>query len=1020
MAPEPGDPSPQIFLLGRFEVRAGGHIVIDSTWTRRKAKALLKLLALQKDHSLHREQALDALWPELDPAAAANNLHKSLHHLRTAFRERGIAAPLVRAIADRLILAAEVQVDVDCFCTQAQIAHAEGKDPQLYEQALALYAGEILPEDRYEDWAERRREQLQVLHIQLLGEVSQLYEGTGQTELAAERLRQLLECDPLNEEALRSLMRLHALAGNRHRAIRQYQICCEALQRELGVEPSPATEALYQQIVDGRAAPETRQARSPAVRPEVYSNVPAALTSFIGRAWELAEVSRMLATTRLLTLTGAGGSGKTRLALEVGNALMREGRGRIGSPQEDERGPTPTQSSVLSPQSSFGPQFFPDGVWLTELAALSDPRLVVQAVAEALGVREEPGQDASTALAAQLRSKRLLLILDNCEHLISACAVLVERILRACPGVTILATSREALAVAGEVAWRVPSLSLPSVAQAARFQELSEAESVRLFVERAHTAQPAFRLTEQNAGAIVQVCRQLDGMPLALELAAARLAVVTVQQLASRLDGRFRLLAGGSRTALPRQQTLRATFDWSYDLLTQPEQSLFRRFSVFAGSFSLEAAEAIGSWNQGTEDTTEEPEDPQQITALTPSPKPSVLDHIERLVGKSLLLAVEDDDEIHYRFLATVRQYASERLAASAEAEEVAHSHAEYYLGLAETAARSAFGSNQAAWLQRLEREHANLRAALSWLARGDEIDRGLRLATALRDFWDLRGYLSEGRAWLGQFLALDGARVQTAIHGRALHAAAFLAASQGDIAACHALSDESLAIFRELGEPSGTAESLYFLALANRHRGDYATARALSEEGLRIERELGDSHGVAIALRNLGKVASRQHDWATARLLYDESLVLEQRLQNSISIAVLLSDLAEVAIAEGDIVAARGLYEQSLRIEVTLASSRYIPTCLEGLARVDAAEGRAKRAAHLFGAAAALRETLEAPLPVAECLDYDHALAELRAMLGQAAFVTAWSAGWAMPPAQATGYALNESSALAAATPPL
>src|SRR5579884_1061615 len=436
------------------------------------------------------------------------------------------------------------------------------------------------------------------------------------------------------------------------------------------------------------------------------TNLPVQLTSFIGREKEMEEIKRLLSRTRLLTLTGSGGCGKTRLAAQVGADLLAD---------------------------------FADGVWLVELAAIADPALVPQTVASTLGIREEPGQRLLETLQQHLKPKSLLLLLDNCEHLSAACAQLAETLLQACPNLRILASSREALGIAGELAYRVPSLSLPELprlpsAEAALVPALARCEATRLFVERAALSYPGFALTEQNAPAVAQVCVRLDGIPLAIELAAARIKVLSADQIAARLDDRFRLLTGGSRTALPRQQTLRALIDWSYDLLSEAERTLLRRLSVFAGGWTLEAAEAVCSAD--------------------------ALHLLTSLVDKSLAVYEEQAGEARYRLLETVREYARDRLLESGEMEEVRERHFAFFLRMAEEIEPKLTGLEQAAWLDRLEGEYDNLRAASGWaLSAAEGAQAGLRLAGALWRFWEIRGHIDEGRGRLKNALDRPDAR---------------------------------------------------------------------------------------------------------------------------------------------------------------------------------------------------------------------------------------------------------------------
>jgi predicted ATPase len=523
-------------------------------------------------------------------------------------------------------------------------------------------------------------------------------------------------------------------------------------------------------------------------------NLPLQVTSFVGREKEMAEVRQLLRKTRLLTLTGVGGTGKTRLALQVA-------ADRVGE--------------------------YPAGLWLAELAPLSDSTLVPQTVATLLGVREEPGRPLTATLVEALKPKKLLVLLDNCEHLLTACAQLADALLRACPGVQVLATSREGLNIPGETTYRLPSLSVPPPTAWAGYplagggrhlpatvENLTQYEAVHLFLDRAATMAPAFTLTDANANAVAQVCCRLDGIPLAIELAAARVKVLSVEKIAQLLDDRFRLLTGGSRTALPRQQTLRALIDWSYDLLSEPERRLLCRLAVFAGGWTLEAASAVGIG-----DPIEEPE---------------VLDLLTALVERSLV--VYEGQEERYRLLETVRQYGRDRLRESGEGEAVRRRHHDFFLTLAEEEGSKLGGPEQLQVLDRLEREHDNLRAALAWSGAQGQGEAGLRLAAALWHFWQVRGYVGEGRENLAGMLALPGAQARTAARAQALHGAGLLASHQGDHRAARALLEESLAICRELGIKEGGAKNLEGLAVV-------AVAQAQPERAARL-------FGVAEGLR--------------------------------------------------------------------------------------------------------------------------------------------------------------------------
>jgi predicted ATPase/class 3 adenylate cyclase/Tfp pilus assembly protein PilF len=621
-------------------------------------------------------------------------------------------------------------------------------------------------------------------------------------------------------------------------------------------------------------------------------NLPVQLTRFIGRERESAEVKRLLSTAYLLTLTGAGGCGKTRLALQVAADLTGE---------------------------------HGNGVWLVELASLSDPALVAQTVASTLGVREELGRLLIETLADSLRPRSLLLVLDNCEHLLSACAQLADRLLRACPNLRILATSREALGLLGEQTYRVPSLSLPDPSQLPSLERLQEYEAVQLFADRAALTQPAFAVTPANARALVQVCQRLDGIPLAIELAAARVKALPVEKIAERLDDMFRLLTGGSRTALPRQQTLRAAIDWSYHLLSEPEQRLLRRLSVFAGGWTLEVAEAVCA-GAGIEEE-------------------DVLDLLTALVEKSLVQyeapATGDSGcgEARYRLLETVRQYSRDRLLQAGEAEVVRGGHLEFFLGLAERAEPELYGAYQGEWLERLELEHDNLRAALEW-GWGSEPASALRLAGALGGFWDVRGHWSEGREALEREVEAPGE-----VRAKALQRAGWLAQRQGVHERAKGLSEASLALSRELGDKRGIAASLNTLGFVAWRRGDYPAVRALLEESLAVWRELGDPSRIAGSLSNLGVVTMDQGDYGTARALLGEALVLNRVIGNRYQEALNLDVLGWVAQHQGDYEAARASFGESLVIDRQIGAKGSLANSLVGLGCVAWEEGDAAAA---------------------------------------------------------------------------
>ena len=691
-------------------------------------------------------------------------------------------------------------------------------------------------------------------------------------------------------------------------------------------------------------------------------NLPLQLSSFIGRERETAEARRLLATGRLLTLTGPGGSGKTRLALQVAAEVIEE---------------------------------LPDGVWLVELAALTDPSLLPQSIAAALGLGEEGGARTLTeTLTDALRPKSSLLIWDNCEHLILACAHLAETLLRACPNLRLLATSREALEIAGEATLPILSLSLPAGSPLPPLETLAGYESIRLFVERATSAQPTFRFSAGNAQAVAQVCTRLDGIPLALELAAARVKALTPDQIAGRLDDRFRLLSGGSRTALPRQQTLRALIDWSYDLLPSAEKTLLRRLSVFSGGWTLEAAEAVCAGGD-VEDW-------------------EALDLLSHLVAKSLVVfEPSEDGQGRYRLLENLRSYAAEALAETEDAAALPLRHRDWFLTLAEAAEPKLDGPEQVAWLNRLERDHDNLRAALILCREQDGAgEMGLRLAAGMHRFWFIRGYLSEGiQAIESALTCAEGA--PSVLKSRALAAAGVLAWSQGNFPQATSFHKESLALNRELNDQVGIAHALTNLGILASCQREFETAKPLLEESLALYRSMNDRKNEAAALINLGCMALDQGDWDTSLRFLEESLAMYRRLKDDKNIANALHNLGEVARKQQRHAEAIRFFQESLLLQKTLMDRCHIAMLFQSLGLVFQSLGNDLRAACLLGAAEAACEAAETSYAalVMKSEETQSALTSLRAVLSPDQFEQAWNRGRKMALSEAIEYALRDDS---------
>jgi predicted ATPase len=847
-----------VTLLGGFAAAVDGAPVPETVWRLKKARELVKLLALARGHRLHREQAMDVLWADRAPAAAANNLHQAVHVAR-----RALGAATIELRDEVLFLVAEI--DVDLLDLAAADARRSGT-AAAYRAALSLYRGELLPENRYDDWAEARREELAALA----------------DELAA-------ELDALGEEA--------------------------------------------------------------AAR----STLPAVTSSFVGRSRELTELKALLRHTRLLTLAGAGGAGKTRLALELARSAE---------------------------------QAYPAGATIVELGALADAGLVLDAVAVALDVRALSGQELVDAVIDFLAPRTLLLVLDNCEHLLTATLTLADALLRSAPLLTIVATSREPLRIPGEVVFRVPSLDIPDPEQQLPVDELLRYEAVSLFVERAAAASPGFVLDEENMEDVARICFRLDGLPLALELAAGRLGALSAAAIADRLDDRFRLLRTGSHAAPTRQQTLTATLQWSHDLLEPDERILFRRLAVFAGGFELEAVESVCADDE--------------------LPAAEIADVLARLTEKSLVAADDGSRDRRYRLLETVRMYARERLAEVGEDGTVADRHAGWALELAEGQRDST----------RLDRDAPNLRAALERLLER-EPHQALRLCVALLPFWLRRIDLHSAKRRFAD--ALAAADERTTLRAEALLAAAAIDFRSGTLAHGMALAEESLSVasdagdtraewralqfLGELGVASDTAEvavqwleraltlarregfeareaiGIYSLGVAHWGLGDLTRADDLLSESIELFRglersperipsplniadirmsrpqggplirlvfedtlqpfvEMSCDAAVSYALANQAGIARLRGDLARARLLLDESAARFEDADDDAGRAAVLVRRGYIELAEGALPAAYGHLEAALELRRGLRDRRGLGLALSGLGLVATTAG--------------------------------------------------------------------------------
>lgn len=961
-------------FLGGFHATDNGRAI--AALQSERMQFLLAYVLLHRHTPLSRQQVAFTFWPDTTDAQARHNLRTLLTRLREALPEM-----------DQILAidAQNIQWRSDAPCTS---------DIGEFEQALAcgnvrraseLYRGDLLP-TCYADWIANDRERYRVRYIEALAQAVTEAEAQHDFVNALHYAQRTLEADPLREETYCQLMRLHARTGDRVSVRRVFKTCELILQRELGVGPNHATRELYRQLLAAETAPSPIDSPARSAR----HNLRQPLTSFIGRTHELATVKHLLRTTRLLTMAGVGGSGKTRLALHVAFDTLAD---------------------------------YADGVWWVDFASIAQPSLVVSTVAATLDVKDAAGQSLLETLTYALQSRHLLLVLDNCEHLISECAVLIRRLLEACPHLTILATSRETINISGEQVWRVPPLHL---AMSSELADIEQAEAVQLFAARAMMAWPAFALTQQNATVIAQICRRLDGLPLAIELAAARIKLLSVEQIAAQLADRFSLLTTNDRAMLPRHQTLRATIDWSYQLLDETESTLLRALAVFAGGFTIEAAEAV-------------------------SGSPNVLDLLARLVDKSLVVvdAERESEGVRYRLLETISEYAHQELTRTGD-EQAAHTrHLHFYLKLAEQMESSLEGAHQLQSLDRLEVEHDNLRAALDFALRHDP-EQALKLVGALWLFWFLHGYFDEGRNAVGQAVSVSAATMVSAVaRAKALCAAASFALFQADYATAQHLSDESLALSRAVGYTRGILVSLHHLGgtalseglyqravellneglvlarqagdswststlledLANvaLSLGDLAQASTLIEEALDLDRARGDQWMVGFALANLADTAQLQGDYVRAQMLIEEGIRYWQQVKDKHGLSGGLQLLGAVAQRQGDYVRAAEALAEALRLLQQLGEKEYLAGCLDEFARLASATGETHRAVRLFAATEAIRTRVGNVLAPSHRADWKRDVTLLRAKLGDSVFSALWQTGQAMTMDQTIAYALQD-----------
>ena len=953
MSPTEGDPPPssqlQIRLFGGFDAYRGGTPLPRAR--TRKEVWLLALLTFRPGQSVDRSWLAGTLWPDTTEERALAYLRSSLYDLR---RVLGPDAHRLYSAPSRTVRLDLAGASVDMLEFDSLIDRGDGGS---LERATALYRGPLL-EGCTEEWVRAERQPRHEACLQALETLAAARGVSGDIHESARLLHRAIGLDPLRESAHRALMGALARCGDYAAVDRQYRDLRRALLDEVNAEPAQETRALYERLrAEGRApAPHRELLRAPPRR-----RLPCPLTPLVGRLNEIREVSALVRRSRLVSLTGTGGVGKTRLAIAVAEAVSPE---------------------------------FEDGVWFVDLAQLADPAGVPRAIAGALGVLEEPGRPLLETLCDFTRERVLLIVLDNCEHLLEACADLTQTLLEGAPGARLLTTSREALGGPCEVAWRVSPLGVPGSDLAGREQEdpatLLRFEAAQLFVDRAGAASSAFRLRPEHCASIARLCRLLDGLPLALELAAAWVRSLTVEDIAVRLSEHLDLPAAG-RARAPRHRSLHAALDWSYKQLDPQQARLLTRLAAFSGGWTTEAAEAVCAADSISED---------EVLGLQSS-----------LVEKSLVIYEDQECEGRYRLLETVRQYAREQLPQEGEAEAMRARHADYFLQLAERAEPELRGVEQVLWCDRVEREHDNLRAALTWFESSEgRTDEHLRLVGALWRFWFSRGHYREGRQWAEKALSREHSGAARA-RAKAVLVAGDLARLMGDFAAADPLLEQSVALAR-VGDQGWVASSALFCwAMLAITRKQYARASERARDSLTFARMVGDPWLRALPLVALGLVALQQNDPTSARSFFEESLVVSHSLHDRFHIARSTVHLGAVALQEHDCERARGLFRGALMGCRDVADRRAIAACLSGLAAV-AAPSQPHRAAILSGAAEALREAMGSHLTPIDHDGFDLHLPAIRAHLGEESFAAAWAAGRAMTLGQAIICALEEEAA--------
>jgi predicted ATPase/DNA-binding SARP family transcriptional activator len=894
-------------LIGAFEIRYDHRLI---TLSSRSAQSLFSYLILTAGTAHRREKLAGMFWPDGSDEKARTYLRQALWLIRKSF------SPFTKVdyiISDDINicfnLSAAYQLDVQNI---KNLTEASPIDEMM--AVLSSYQGDLLP-GFYDDWVMQEREQLQVSYEQKMSRLLQSLEIEKRWPEIIDWSERWITFAQGPESAFRYLMVAYDGLGDRTKVASTYRRCVQVL-RELDLEPSEQTRAL-------------------AFKRTHILNIPISLTSFIGREQELMEVAGLLSKYRLVTLTGSGGVGKTRLSIQVVPDVLAR---------------------------------FPDGVWFLDLAPLADPSLVPNTLATLLGFQEPAASNLAVTdqLIRYFKTRTALIIFDNCEHLIEACAQFVKSLLNSCENLSILATSREALRISGEIPYRVPSLEIPGVDRDLVLDDFLKMESVKLFAERAKVVSQGFTVDNGNASAIARICRQLDGIPLAIELAAARVNVLTAEQISQRLHDRFSLLTGGLRSSLPRHQTLRATIEWSYELLSEHERLIFRRLGVFTGGWHLGAAEEICS-GDGIESS-------------------AILDLVSLLVDKSLVLVDTLKGEARYQFLETIRQYAYEMMVDSSDTIQLKGKHFAYFLKKAEEIEPYLTGVEQSNWMDYLDQEHENIRLALEWAIANKMGEEALRLFGALGWFWIVRCHFQEGAGWFRRMQELQ-VDVEKSVKAKALGHAGVILWIYQDLPAARNVIRECVDINRALGNGNELANRLSSLGLVEESDGNLAEARALYEESLRISRVVDNKAATARALFNLAYNLCREGNFTTAAQYFEESLVICRELDDSHLTTMLLLNMGEFALRQQDYVKAHEYYKEALILSLSLKNKRVTAVSILGISIILYDKSLYKQSAKLHGFAFRLLDEIGAKLNQQDAGAFYQTVQTLKSAVGETVY---------------------------------